>query len=285
MKMLCGFGRRRFRNRFVAFLTTIVICSIISFILGSNPKIITNARNITNIEKLGSRLFCVLVHTKPTHEKFLNFTDITWTKGCHKIIVVRHKQLPTSDNDLHPAQNPYHIDLWKHILASIRQSVRFYELISTKDSMVIVPPSTFVFREKLVSLFETSTKNAESPFIIIYEQTDAHAYILNGPALHHIRNTKLIDSCLQQSYPGARETYLWKCVKTKLRDQQKDSICENNQCFIQYHRNPLTITDIKNGFCLQSNFRECQSITLLYPVTFSDMIMLDFFKYRLKPKP
>ncbi|CAF3990750.1 unnamed protein product, partial [Rotaria magnacalcarata] len=96
--MLCGFGRRRFRNRFVAFLTTIVICSIISFILGSNPKIITNARNITNIEKLGSRLFCVLVHTKPTHEKFLNFTDITWTKGCHKIIVVRHKPLPTSDN-------------------------------------------------------------------------------------------------------------------------------------------------------------------------------------------
>ncbi|CAF0826369.1 unnamed protein product [Rotaria sp. Silwood1] len=274
------FCRRRFHNRFVTFLTILGTFLIISFIIRSDPIIIANI----NREDIGPRLFCVLIHTHSTHEEFIYLSNITWAKHCHKIGIVRYKRLQTSDDDLSPTQSPYHVNLWIRILIVIRQSISSYEYISTNDSLVIVPAPTFVFREKLVRLLHTSTKISRSPLIIIYELQEANAYILNGQALNLVRNTQLIDSCLQQSYPSARETHLWKCVKYKLSNEQIKSICKNNNCFIQYYRNELTIDDIKNGSCLQNNRHICQSIVLLYPTTFNDIVTLEFFKYRLKPK-
>jgi hypothetical protein len=147
-----------------------------------------------------------------------------------------------------------------------------------------VPAPTFVFREKLSLLLHTSINNSQSPLIIIHEQQEANAYILNGQALNLVRNTELIDSCLKKSYPGVREIHLWKCVKSSLHNEQTDTICENKTCFVQYHHHQFTLAHIKNGFCLQDNLDMCQSIALLYPITFNDLITLEFFKYRLKPK-
>ncbi|CAF3874308.1 unnamed protein product [Rotaria sordida] len=275
------FGRRRFCTRFVTFLTILGIFLIISFIIRSDPIIIANI----NRKDINPRLFCVLIHTHSIHEQFIYLSNITWAKHCHKISIVRYKQLQTPDEYFNPTQSPYHVNLWIRILVVIRQSISSYEYISSNDSLIIVPAPTFVFREKLVSLLHTSTESSQSPLIIIYEQQEVNAYILNGQALNLVRNTKLIDSCLQQSYPSARETHLWKCVKYKLRNEQTNSICKNNNnCSIQYHRNQLTIDNIKNGFCLQNNLHICQSIVLLYPTTFNDIVTLEFFKYRLKSK-
>ena len=176
------------------------------------------------------------------------------------------------------------MNLWLRILVAIRWSISSFEYISNNDSLVIAPAPTFVFREKLFSLLHTSIKSSYSPLIIIYEQQEINTYILNGKALKLVRHTLLIDSCLHQSYPSARETHLWKCVNYTLYNEQVDSQHDNNDCFIQYHHNQLTLAHIKNGFCLQDNLHMCQSVVLLYPVTFDDVIMLEFFKYRLKSK-
>ncbi len=149
---------------------------------------------------------------------------------------------------------------------------------------MIVPAPTFVFREKIFLLLHTSTNNSQSPLIIIHEQQEANAYILNGHGLKLIRNTELVDSCLRLSYPSARETHLWKCVKSSLETEHKDRICGHKNCFIQYHHYELTLAHIKNGFCLQNNHTMCQSIALLHPITINDFLILEFFKYRLKPK-
>ncbi|CAF3005026.1 unnamed protein product [Rotaria sp. Silwood2] len=87
------FGRRRFRNRFITFLTILGIFLIISFIIRTDPIIITNI----NTKDIKARLFCVLVHTHSTHEEFIYLNNITWAKHCHKISIVRYKRLQTPD--------------------------------------------------------------------------------------------------------------------------------------------------------------------------------------------
>jgi hypothetical protein len=150
--------------------------------------------------------------------------------------------------------------------------------------LIIVPASTFVFREKLPSLLRTSNNNSQSPLIIIRQYHEINAYILNGEALNLVHSTQLIDACLQQSYPSAREPHLWKCVNDSLHQQHTDTIYKDKNYFIQYHRDRLTLDHIKNGSCLQTNLHLCQSIAFIYPTTFSDFITLEFFKYRLKRK-
>lgn len=184
----------------------------------------------------------------------------------------------------------YYVNLWERILIAIRRSVSSYEYISNNDTLVVVPAATFIFREKLSSLLRTFDNNLQSPLVIIHEQQEENAYIFNGQALDLARNTKLIDSCLQKSYPSARETHLWTCIKKTLINQHMNSKCKNdnsesNDCFIHYYRNQLTLAHIKNGFCLTNNFSMCQSIALVYPATLNDMVTLEFFKYRLKPRP
>jgi hypothetical protein len=186
--------------------------------------------------------------------------------------------------DANIPRSSHYVNLWIRILDVIRQSISRYEYISNNDSLVIVPAPTFVFQEKIFSLLHTSTNNSQLPLIIIHEQQDINAYILNGQALNLVRNTKLIDLCLQQAYPSAREKHLWKCVKSSLQNEHTDRKCKNENCFIQYHHYELTIAHIKNGYCLQNNHHMCQSIAFLYPITFNDLITLEFFKYRLKSK-
>jgi hypothetical protein len=93
-----------------------------------------------------------------------------------------------------------------------------------------------------------------------------------------------MDLCLQQAYPSAREIILWKCIKSSLENKPRDTRCENKNCFIQYHHYQVTLSQIKNGFCLENNHHICQSTAFLYPLTLNDLITLEFFKYRLKTK-
>lgn len=125
----------------------------------------------------------------------------------------------------------------------------------------------------------------QSPLIIIHKQPEANAYILNGQAINLVRNTQLIDSCLQQLHPAARDSLLWECVNSTLSREYSNTICENENCFVQYHQDQVTLAHIKTGFCFQENRHMCRSMVLFYPTTVSDFITLEFFKYRLKPKP
>ena len=174
---------------------------------------------------------------------------------------------------------PYHVELWTRILETIRQSIDADEIFNN-DMLVVIPTPTFVFREKLFSLLNSSHNQSKFPFIIVHEYQEANAYIVNGKALNLIHNTELIDSCLQKSYPSAREKHLWKCVRTSLYDAQ----CNDSNCFIQYQHDQLTIAHIKNGFCLQNTLPMCRTMALLHPVTINDLLTLEFFKYRLKSR-
>ncbi len=198
---------------------------------------------------------------------------------CHWLLKFQVIFLFSSDFDT--PQLSYYVDLWTCILAVIRDIINSYEYISNNDLLIIVPAATFVFPEKLSLLVNTS----QSPLIIIHKQNEANAYILNGLALNLVRNTQLIDSCLQQLHPAARDKQLWECVKSTLHREHSNAICQNADCFIQYHENQVTLAHIKNGFCFQDNLHLCQSIALFYPTTDDDFVTLEFFKYRLKPKP
>jgi hypothetical protein len=166
----------------------------------------------------------------------------------------------------------------------IRHSISPNDDISNNDLLIIVPAPTFVFRDKLFLLLNSSYNQSQSPLIIIHKHEEASAYIFNGKAVNLLRNTELIDLCLQKSYPSAREKHLWKCVQTSLHNEQTDINCNDTNCFIQYQYDQLTLAHIKNGFCLQNTLPMCRTIALLHPITINDLITLEFFKYRLKSK-
>lgn len=168
---------------------------------------------------------------------------------------------------------------------AIRQSISAFESISDNDTLLIVPVVSYVSRQNLPSLLNGSSDQSRAPLIVIHEQNDMNAYIFNGLALDRARNTDLIDSCIQRSYISAREKHLWTCVKYKLRREYPDVSCIADSCFVRYYRPRFTLGHIKNGSCLHDPQRQCRSIALLYPATLSDLITLEYFKYRLKPKP
>lgn len=85
--------RRRFRNRFVKFLITFCCFLIILFIIHFK----SNPRKVINLKNADPRLFCVLLNTHSTHERFIYINNITWGKRCHKIGIVRYRRLPKSD--------------------------------------------------------------------------------------------------------------------------------------------------------------------------------------------
>ena len=179
--------------------------------------------------------------------------------------------------------SPYHVVLWTRILTALRQSVASYESIASDDLLVIVPAATYVFREKLSTLVRSSATANRHPFFLIHTQDEGNAYILNGLALDRLRNTKLVDVCLQRSYISARETHLWTCIKYSLRREHPDVPCEDSSCFVRYHQPELTLAQIKAGFCLGENLSACRAMALLYPTTMDDLVTLEFFKYRLRP--
>lgn len=184
------------------------------------------------------------------------------------------------------ARSPYHVFLWHRILQSVRQTIQSYEWISNNDTLIVVPASSYVFLNKIQKLLKHFSKDFQVPSILVHEQDEINGYLLNGPALTRVRNTDLIDTCLEKSYKSARETHLWTCVKYQLRRDHFDVSCNENRCFVYSYRPAITLAHIKNGSCLKTNFRrQCQSVAILHPVTLSDLVTLEFFKYRLKPKP
>jgi hypothetical protein len=86
--------RRHSRNRFVTFLTIFGAFLIISLIIRSGP-IITET---TNRKDASPRLFCILIHTHSTHERFIHLSNITWAKHCHKIGIARFRRVQSPDD-------------------------------------------------------------------------------------------------------------------------------------------------------------------------------------------
>lgn len=186
--------------------------------------------------------------------------------------------------DASNSRSSYHVYLWNRILQSIRQMISSYQRISDNDSLLIVPAPTHVFLKRLTALSQQLIKDFQTPSIIIHEQQEMNAYLLNGAALERVRNSELIDTCLEKSYKTAQETHLWTCVKYHLRREYHDASCADNQCFVHFDRPTVTLGHIKNGSCSEGQLQQCQSVALLHPTTLSDLITLEFFKYRLKPR-
>lgn len=92
--MLFVCGRRRSRNLFVKFLITLGIFFIISFIIRSDLVTTT----VTSKKDADPRLFCVLLNTHSSHERFIYMNNITWGKHCHKIDIVIYRKLQQPDD-------------------------------------------------------------------------------------------------------------------------------------------------------------------------------------------
>jgi hypothetical protein len=92
--MLYRCARRRSRNNFALFLIILGGFLLISFIIRSDPK----ATAVTSNEDSEPRLFCVLVQTQPTQERFIYLSNLTWAKHCHKIGIVRYRRLQIFDD-------------------------------------------------------------------------------------------------------------------------------------------------------------------------------------------
>ncbi|CAF0970861.1 unnamed protein product [Adineta ricciae] len=231
-----------------------------------------------------SRLYCILVHTHSSHERFIQLSNLTWGKNCYKIGVARFRKVQKSDDDFDIPQLSYYVNLWTRVLIAIRNSVSSYDFISNNDILLIVPAPTFVFREKLSILLNSSSYDAQYPFIVVHEQHEGNAYVLNGQALNLVRHTELMDQCLRHLHPTARERHLWKCVQDALHEKYLNNQCKNDQCYVQYHEYHITLAHIKNGYCYGDYLHTCRSIALLYPTSLGDFITLEFFRYRLKAK-
>lgn len=273
MQMLFKHNRRRFRNRFTRFLIILFSCLLIWFFLRNNSKY----SQISQRKDLSKRLYCIVLNTHIQHEPFVQLSNQTWSKHCQRTSIVKYQHTHKLDDETNNHKLPYHIHLWERIIDAMRQLIQYSDEISIDDALIIVPAPTFVFPKKVFSQFQS---NAQFPLIIIHEQQEASAYLMNSYALDSILNTNLIDSCLQQSYPSAREKHLWKCIDLSLRKQYR---CQRETCFIRYQHYYLTLEHIKNGFCLQNaSSSQCQSIPLLYPITLNDLITLEFFYNRVK---
>ncbi|UJR27468.1 hypothetical protein I4U23_008755 [Adineta vaga] len=273
--------RRISRHRYVLCFIILSFLFISYLIIHSDSNII---EEIANRYDNHSRLYCILIHSHSSHERFIQLSNLTWAKNCYRIAVARFRRIQRSDDDFDVPQLSYYVNLWTRILVAIRNSIGSYEYISNNDQLLIVPAPTFVFREKLSLLFNTSSYNPQLPYIVVHEQQEANAYILNGQALNLVRNTELMEKCLQHLHPTARERHLWKCVQDALHEQYLDSQCKEKDCFIQYHEDHVTLAHIKNGYCFGEYLHTCRSIALLYPTTLGDFITLEFFRYRLKAK-
>lgn len=52
---------------------------------------------ISSIKDSNPRLFCVLVQTQLTQERFVYLSNITWATRCHKIGIVRYRRMHRPD--------------------------------------------------------------------------------------------------------------------------------------------------------------------------------------------
>lgn len=91
--MLFKLRRRRFRNRFFTFLVILSLFFTISLIIPSDPIIAAFTGRTDN----NPRLYCVILLTHPTHEKYVHVNNITWGKNCHRTGIVRYTRSKIAD--------------------------------------------------------------------------------------------------------------------------------------------------------------------------------------------
>lgn len=86
--------RRRLRNLSSKFLIILSLFFILSFIIRSDrtTSLIKSERN-----HLQPRLYCILLNTHSTHERFVYANNITWGKRCDKIGIIRYRRLSKDD--------------------------------------------------------------------------------------------------------------------------------------------------------------------------------------------
>ncbi len=92
--MLHVCGRRRFLQRFLKFLIILAILIIISFLVSSDRKltIISNRNNSL------PRLYCILLNTQSTHERFIYMSNKTWAKQCDRMGIVKYRKLQETED-------------------------------------------------------------------------------------------------------------------------------------------------------------------------------------------
>lgn len=190
-----------------------------------------------------------------------------------------------SNLEIHPIEISYFWGLWNRILDFIRQSISSYSWISNSDTLLILPGASYVFPKKISLIWNELGVDENEPAIVIQENEGLHAYIFNGLALRELHQNNLLEICLEKTENSVLERDLWRCIKNSLKRKFDYVKCVDDRCFVYFEYPSLTISHIKNGTCLKDRFRECQSVAILYPITFEELITLEFFKYRIRSKP
>ncbi len=91
IQMLYVCGRRRYRV--LKFLITLAILLIISLLIRSDRK----STPISNRNNSLSRLFCIVLNTQSTHERFIYMINKTWAKQCDRIEIIKYRKLQEAD--------------------------------------------------------------------------------------------------------------------------------------------------------------------------------------------
>ena len=104
MPYVCKRRRRYSRHRYFLFLLTLSFLFILSLIFRSDRTIISEIANLYNNH---SRLYCILVHTHSSHERFIQLSNLTWGKNCYKIGVARFRKVQKSDDGRRPVAHEF----------------------------------------------------------------------------------------------------------------------------------------------------------------------------------
>lgn len=85
---------RRSRHRLMKLLIIPVILSIILFFTASNWKRSALVQGTAS----SARLFCIILSTHPTHERFVYMSNKTWGSRCDHTAIVRYRRLQNPDD-------------------------------------------------------------------------------------------------------------------------------------------------------------------------------------------
>lgn len=93
--MLSRCARRRSRQRVIRWFTTIAATLLIILLfIRSNPK----RTAIVKGNASSARLFCVILSTHSTHERFVYTSNITWLKRCDSTAILRYRRSDNRDD-------------------------------------------------------------------------------------------------------------------------------------------------------------------------------------------
>ena len=92
--MLSRCVRRRSRQRAIRWFIIAATLLIILLFIRSNPK----RTAIVKGNASSARLFCVILSTHSTHERFVYINNITWLKRCDSTTIIRYRKSENRDN-------------------------------------------------------------------------------------------------------------------------------------------------------------------------------------------